>query len=528
MRDAIEALPGTPSDARRSPRPESMAETAAAPTADAAAPSSTAPADKEEAVPRYVVLLAMCAALNSCNLGYDIGVNSGVGPHLQAKGEGMNLSDLQLELFFGIFGLAAMLGAAVAYTASDGLGRRKAFACTSVTFIIGVLWTATATSYPSLMMGRFVTGLGVGLGLAIDPVYIAEVSPPKHRGRLVTWSETATNVGILLGFVSGFAFRDAGEAGWRAMLALGAIIPSILLVLVYTFMPESPRWLVAKGRSEEAKLILKRCYPPSADVDAVVAAIQNAIEEERNASNAYGWSALLIRPTKTTKRMLVVGVGVAMSQQTTAIEAIQYYILYILADAGVEKRSQQFGILLLIGCIKVVVIVVAGRLFDHPKLGRKPLLTLSNAGCGGCLLLLAIATATSSAPLAILSLALYVTFFSLGAGPGIWLVASEVFSLGIRGKAMSMATTGNRALATLVSATFLSLKNALGDVGFLLLFSALCCGNVIFIRWLVPETKGKSLEEMLAYFEDLAGEAARKEIELPSRSPEATPEATMV
>ena len=223
------------------PRPAAMADTTAAPTTADAAPSSTAPADNEEAVPRYVVLLAMCAALNSCNLGYDIGVNSGVGPHLQARGEGMNLSDLQLELFFGIFGLAAMLGAAVAYTASDGLGRRKAFACTSVTFIIGVLWTATATSYPSLMMGRFVTGLGVGLGLAIDPVYIAEVSPPKHRGRLVTWSETATNVGILLGFVSGFVFRNAGEAGWRAMLALGAIIPSILLVLVFTFMPVRAR-----------------------------------------------------------------------------------------------------------------------------------------------------------------------------------------------------------------------------------------------------------------------------------------------
>ena len=231
--DGVDAAPDTADAA--------MADTTTdAPPADAAE-TSTPPADKEEAVPRYVVLLAMCAALNSCNLGYDIGVNSGVGPHLQAKGEGMHLSDLQLELFFGIFGLAAMLGAAVAYTASDGLGRRKAFACTSVTFIIGVLWTATATSYPSLMMGRFVTGLGVGLGLAIDPVYIAEVSPPKHRGRLVTWSETATNVGILLGFVSGFAFRDAGEAGWRAMLALGAVIPSVLLVLVFTFMPVRAR-----------------------------------------------------------------------------------------------------------------------------------------------------------------------------------------------------------------------------------------------------------------------------------------------
>jgi MFS family permease len=238
-------------------------ETTAAPTVvtpPPAIPSSTAPADaaaapaQDEAVPRYVVLLAMCAALNSCNLGYDIGVNSGVGPHLQAKGEGMNLSNLQLELFFGIFGLAAMLGAAVAYTASDGLGRRKAFACTSATFIIGVLWTAAATSYASLMCGRFVTGLGVGLGLAIDPVYIAEVSPPKHRGRLVTWSETATNVGILLGFVSGFVFRNAGEAGWRSMLALGAIIPSVLLVLVYTFMPVRARRPSLRGAFTDSYL----------------------------------------------------------------------------------------------------------------------------------------------------------------------------------------------------------------------------------------------------------------------------------
>lgn len=518
---AVDAVAAAEPETPPSPRDTAATSlTAPAVVVAAAAPASptdthqlTRTAEPDEAVPTYVILLAMCAALNSCNLGYDIGVNSGVGFHLQAKGEGMELSDVRLELFFGIFGLAAMVGAAISYTASDGLGRRKAFACTSVAFIIGVLWTATATSYASLLCGRFVTGSGVGLGLAIDPVYIAEVSPPQHRGRLVTWSETATNVGILLGFISGFAFRDSGEGGWRAMIALGAVIPCVLLVLIKTFMPESPRWLVAKGRSEEARLILRRCYPPSANTDDVINQIQAAIEEERRASNAYGWSALLIRPTKTTKRMLIVGVGIAASQQLTAIEAIQYYILYILADAGVKTRSQQFAILLCIGVIKVLVIVVAGRLFDHPRLGRKPLLTLSNAGCAGCLVLLALATATNSAPLAILALALYVTFFSLGAGPGIWLVASEVFSLGIRGKAMSLATTANRALATVIGATFLSLKNVLGDVGFLLFFALLCCGNVLFIRCYVPETKGKSLEEMLLYFEELSGES-RKAIEL--------------
>ena len=220
------------------------------------------------------------------------------------------------------------------------------------------------------MCGRFVTGLGVGLGLAIDPVYIAEVSPPKHRGRLVTWSETATNVGILLGFVSGFAFRNAGEVGWRAMLRWGAVIPSMSVgarvyvhagpraasvssrrgacrafasvasgathIAAKSLPAPTRRWRLdwrrrdaidathhqrshdahdapapragvaalasSEGaRSEEAKLISARCYPPSSNVDAVVAAIQAAITEERNASNAYGWSALLWRPTKTTK-----------------------------------------------------------------------------------------------------------------------------------------------------------------------------------------------------------------------------------
>ena len=246
---AVDAVAAAEPETPPSPRDTAATSlTAPAVVVAAAAPASptdthqlTRTAEPDEAVPTYVILLAMCAALNSCNLGYDIGVNSGVGFHLQAKGEGMELSDVRLELFFGIFGLAAMVGAAISYTASDGLGRRKAFACTSVAFIIGVLWTATATSYASLLCGRFVTGSGVGLGLAIDPVYIAEVSPPQHRGRLVTWSETATNVGILLGFISGFAFRDSGEGGWRAMIALGAVIPCVLLVLIKTFMPESPR-----------------------------------------------------------------------------------------------------------------------------------------------------------------------------------------------------------------------------------------------------------------------------------------------
>lgn len=191
----------------------------AAKDAVAAAAAADDATNAADGLPRFVYLLAAFAALNSVNLGYDIGVNSGVGYHLQAAGEGMALSDGELEGFYGVFGGAAVVGAAAAYALSDGLGRRGAFAATAVAFIAGVVWTASAADYGSLLCGRALTGAGVGLGLAIDPVYIAEVSPPSHRGRLVTWSETATNVGILLGFVGGFFFRDSGEAGWRTMVA---------------------------------------------------------------------------------------------------------------------------------------------------------------------------------------------------------------------------------------------------------------------------------------------------------------------
>mmetsp|Transcript_14163 Transcript_14163/g.42208 ORF Transcript_14163/g.42208 Transcript_14163/m.42208 type:complete len:233 (+) Transcript_14163:1002-1700(+) len=212
--------------------------------------------------------------------------------------------------------------------------------------------------------------------------------------------------------------------------------------------------------------------------------------------------------------MLLVGVGVAGAQQTTAIEAIQYYVLDILARAGVRTHSRQFLFLIFLGCVKVGVIVVAGRLFDHPRMGRRPLLIASNAGICACLLVLAAATSLRSVPLAVGALAGYMTFFSLGAGPGTWLVASEVFSLGVRARAMSLATCTNRGLAAVVSGVFLSLKRALGDEGFLLLFAFMAFGNALFMYFIVPETKGRSLEEMLAYFKAVSGDA--DELERPS------------
>lgn len=242
--------------------------------------------------------------------------------------------------------------------------------------------------------------------------------------------------------------------------------------------------------------------------------------------------------------MLLVGVGVAAAQQTTAIEAVQYYVLYILESAGVEDKGTAFMYLLGLGLLKVVVIVLAGRLFDHPKVGRRPLLLASNAGIALALVILAInfSMAKPSVGWAVLALALFVCFFSLGMGPGCWLLASEVFStqvipgrryavdkepqrlttslsyasphippisyrpppLQIRARAMSLATFTNRGCAMIIGSTFLSLRSALGDSGFFALFVVLVMGNIAFIYRYVPETKGRTLEDMLRYFDEVS------------------------
>ena len=172
-------------------------------------------------------LFAFCAALNSCNLGYDIGVNTGAGPMLQST---LNLSNVQLELFMGAIDLFAMLGALSSNYVADAMGRRWAFRISGVIFIIGMTIQSASYSYVTLMIGRTLVGLGVGFGLAIDPVYISEISTAAHRGQLVTWSEIALNVGIVLGFASGLCTSMVEEdVAWRIMFAAGVIFPCFVI-----------------------------------------------------------------------------------------------------------------------------------------------------------------------------------------------------------------------------------------------------------------------------------------------------------
>lgn len=198
---------------------------------------------------------------------------------------------------------------------TDKYGRHRTFLLASLGFIVGTFVMVMSNDLIFLLIGRTLVGFGVGVGLAVDPIYIAEVTPPNHRGELVTWSEVAMNVGVTVGFSSAWLLSDLEDGvEWRAMLLLGAVMPSIMIVCCLTIMPESPRWLIGKEREEEAVRVLQKMYPKDYDIDGVVKEIKEADKRDRKTSMAVGWS-FIYRPSPAVLRMLLVGVGAPVCQQ---------------------------------------------------------------------------------------------------------------------------------------------------------------------------------------------------------------------
>jgi sugar porter (SP) family MFS transporter len=373
---------------------------------------------------------------------------------------------------------------------------------------------AIAPSYGVLMFGRIFVGIGVGTGLAIDPLYIAEVTPAKHRGELVTWSEIMLNAGIVLGFAMSLFLAPLDDAlQWRVMFLLGCVLPSVMIYLVLYVMPESPRWLVANGQDEEARRVLQLIYPEGFNVDLIIEDVKEALEREAAAEQAVGW-AVLFRPTPAIRRMLMVGVGVSIAQQAVGIDAIQYYLVDIIKESGIASATKETLVLIGLGCVKLVFIIVGGKLFDVK--GRRPLFFASLVGMTCALLLVSLSffvNSDKSTGFTIFGIALYLAFFSIGMGPGAWLIASETFATCIRAKAMSIATMANRATACLMSSTFLSTANAMGWSGFFLMLAIICVIVLVYLYLYMAETKGRSLEDMSMYFAELTGDKSILEAE---------------
>nr|WP_275592099.1 sugar porter family MFS transporter [Bacillus atrophaeus] len=424
-------------------------------------------------------------ALGGLLYGYDTGVISGA---LLFINNDIPLTTLTEGLVVSMLLLGAIFGAALSGTCSDRWGRRKVVFVLSIIFIIGSLVCAFSQNITMLIASRVILGLAVGGSTALVPVYLSEMAPTKIRGTLGTMNNLMIVTGILLAYIVNYLFTPF-EA-WRWMVGLAAV-PAVLLLIGIAFMPESPRWLVKRGREDEAKKIMEITHDHQEDIEMELAEMKQG-ESEKKETTLGLLKAKWIRP------MLLIGVGLAIFQQAVGINTVIYYAPTIFTKAGLGTSASVLGTMG-IGVLNVIMCITAMILID--RIGRKKLLiwgsigiTLSLAALSAVLLSLGLSTST--AWLTVVFLGVYIVFYQATWGPVVWVLMPELFPSKARGAATGFTTLVLSATNLIVSLVFPLMLSAMGIAWVFAIFSVICLLSFFFALYMVPETKGKSLEEI--------------------------------
>ena len=444
----------------------------------------------------YVLFLATVAAVSGFLFGFDTAVINGVLLFLQRQ---FALSSLETEVAASALLLGCLFGAAGASLVGDRIGRRKSLIIAAVLFAASTVGAALAPTLLIFSLGRFAGGLAIGLASVLTPVYIAEVSPARNRGRLVSLNQLAIVVGILVAYIVSWGLASIGDSSWRWMLGVAAI-PAAGFFVGLLFIPESPRWLISRGRRDDGRAVLTRIYGASQ------AEVQVKLVEEAAATESGTWREVFARPMR---RPLTVALGLAILCQITGINTVLYYGSILISQ---HFRGQTAGTALManviIGCTNLICTLLALRCLD--RWGRRTMLLTATAGMAVSLFLFVIAYRIPGlSPLLILACILsYTGFFAFAMGPIPWVVIAEIFPNKIRGRAASIATSTLWTGTLVVTFTFLSLVHALGVSGTFTIYAVLSIVSFVFIWTRVPETKGKTLEQIQREWEVLThGEA---------------------
>lgn len=437
-------------------------------------------------------LVAAIAALGGLLFGYDTGVISGALPFLKTE---FGLTSLMQGVITSVALAGAAVGAIAAGTLADRFGRKPVILVVAVIFMAGALVSALATVLSVLVIGRAMVGVGIGVASILTPLYLAETSPPDKRGALVSLNQLMITVGILVSYLVGYALAET--ANWRWMLGLGAL-PGLVLFVGMLPLPESPRWLAGYGRTEDARRVLRMLHGDSAKADEELSHLRSDLNrEQRLARQADLKDARNDRP-------MIIGVGLAIFQQVTGINTVIYFAPAIFKAAGLGSTSATILATAGIGAVNVLMTLVAIRLIDSA--GRRALLLIGLGGMTGSLVVLGLGFLLGTGGgvlgwVTALSLAAYVGFFAIGLGPVFWLLVAEIFPLATRARGTSVATFANWAANLVVALTFLLLIDAFGAAATFFLYAFMSVGAFIFTQALVPETKGKTLEQIEAGWE---------------------------
>lgn len=496
-------------------------------------PTSSGPVVHSGKTKPIVYFIGLTAALAGLLFGLDVGVISGANEFIQKD---FGIDDRAIENIVSALLWGAVLGVLISGFFSYRLGRRGTILVSALVFAAGSVFCAFAPTPGTLIGARFFLGIAVGMASFVAPLYLSEIAPQSVRGALISMYQLMITIGIVVAFLSDTFFATyadlqplateishsisslAGGRGqmviegyfavpWRWMLGVIAI-PAVLMFLGMLLLPESPRWLVLKQRTDQALKVLRRLASSEQEASRELAEIENSLKVEQK-----GFS--LFRENRNFRRAVFLGVGLQVIQQFTGINVIMYYAPRILNEAGFNSTAQQMWGTVLIGTINVLATFIAIAFVD--RLGRKPIMYTGFTVMGigmlslGAFFHLGLGGSGSSLTmsyLAVASLVVFIIGFAMSAGPIIWILCAEIFPLAGRDFGITCSTVTNWTANAIVGMTFLTMLNLLGPGNTFLLYGALNAVFIIFFLALVPETKGISLESIEQKL--LAGEPLKK------------------
>jgi MFS transporter, SP family, arabinose:H+ symporter len=435
-----------------------------------------------------IAFVALTVAIGGFLLGFDANVISGVVPFIREYFALSGTSgDLKLGWAVSSLGWGAMAGNLMAGALSDRFGRRRVLLGTAILFVASSVLAATATTFTGFVSARIVGGLAVGSAILIAPVYIAEISPAGKRGRLVSLNQLMIVIGISASYFSNYALLGVAEHNWRWMLGVQTI-PAALYFVLLLLVPESPRWLALKGRDQQALDVLSRVNEPQ----QAQAALQQIRDSLRSKPESRGFHGLFDR---RLRYILLVAFGLAFFQQITGINAIFYYLPTIFAEAG-GGVNDAFRQAVLVGVVNLGMTFVAIWLID--RLGRRPLLIAGVAGMAVSLLVIswAFSQPTYDAQLVLIAIIGFVASFAISLGPVMWVMLSEIFPNEHRAAAISIVGLWNSLISASVTFIFPWELSTFGSGGTFLVFGLFAAAAWLFVLFFVPETKGRTLEEL--------------------------------
>lgn len=428
----------------------------------------------------YLYICALIASFGGLLSGYDTGVISGA---LLYVNQSFEINSYMLGLLVSSVSIGAVFGAFVNGFFVDKIGRRKTLLLTAFLFFIASVFCFLSQNITQLIISRMIIGLAVGIVSFCAPLYLSEISPKEKRGQIVSLHQLAITFGILFSYLTNYLCANL-ESNWRVMFLIG-VVPAFILFFGLLFQKDTPRWYVIKKRYDDAKKILE-----------LVGCSENTEQEIQNISATLNKEEKI----KFNKKLImpfVIGLGIMIIQMTTGINAIIYYAPTIFKMIGFSSNQDALFITIFIGLINFLMTFVAIILVD--KIGRKPLLYI---GLSGMLISLVVLSGVFVLDyvfikyLAVVFCAVYIVSFSMSLGPVAFLLVSEVFPLKYRGSAMSITIVTNFICNFLVTGLFPIALDKIGGFYTFMIFAFICVLSLLFVKFVVFETKGLSLEDI--------------------------------